>query len=534
MTISDAATKWAFSCVTNAAGKPPAGGLVLQQVTHDGHNFAKDIRVIGFWLETELVDPTSTPERIVSTTKKFYVLDDTTFTVSGITTLTPTPTTNPVSGATFNYLKDSDAALDFGSYFKDGVNSVACGVSAKYDAPALVGSLPNCEYAGLSIEEIFLFSRYSNSPKHEPSGGLSAARFHPMIRYAFSKNAGFDDKKQFTRLRSIRFDYRLQLYLDRHYDIPTNATLPRLGNQAALFADSDSAVGTSAVALGSGIWNLRNPFGAASTTSGAFDAVEKPLILEITAPGLGKGFSKFKSTPSGGGSPVDVRGWDNVHWWGARGGNATISAPGAFHCAHLHWRWGAAASLAGAKVNPMTPNTITSDPHFNPSTYPAGLVNPAVKGMWGPLVDPGIWIQTLRLAVVNNEAVLDPTKGATPAALSKDNWASLFDPGLGRAPADINKGGNGEDIVLWFSSEVHRDLTDSSAPAGSPYLNPSVPSLSSGSYSSGAGGTVFIHGIFFAHDAEKGGFGVGSTDPVYKPTDEAKIRSGKNWVRTAG
>ncbi len=82
-----------------------------------------------------------------------------------------------------------------------------------------------------------------------------------------------------------------------------------------------------------------------------------------------------------------------------------------------------------------------------------GLINPAVKGMWGPLVDPNIWIQTLRFAIVKNEAGLDPIKGAAPTALSKDNWASLFDPGLGWSPADINHSGNGEDIVLWFSTD---------------------------------------------------------------------------------
>jgi hypothetical protein len=44
----------------------------------------------------------------------------------------------------------------------------------------------------------------------------------------------------------------------------------------------------------------------------------------------------------------------------------------------------------------------------------------------------------------------------------------------------------------------------------------------------------FIHGLFFAHDAEKLGLAVGSTAPAYRPTDAATIRSGKSWVRTAG
>ena len=60
-----------------------------------------------------------------------------------------------------------------------------------------------------------------------------AARCHPMIRYAFTKNAAFDEKKPHTRVASIRFDYRLHMYMDRHYDKVTNAGLKQIGNQRA-------------------------------------------------------------------------------------------------------------------------------------------------------------------------------------------------------------------------------------------------------------------------------------------------------------
>ena len=36
------------------------------------------------------------------------------------------------------------------------------------------------------------------------------------------------------------------------------------------------------------------------------------------------------------------------------------------------------------------------------------------------------------------------------------------------------------------------------------------------------------------HNAEKTGLKVGSTDPAYRPTDEASIRSAKSWFRAAG
>jgi hypothetical protein len=515
MKVVDVATGWSFECPTTAGGDALPGGLVLQGVTNDGHNFAKDIRLIGLWLNVEQVDPSG---KVVSLPPKLYILDSPTFTGSAVKRLTPSPMFNPTLGKTFDYLKEADAALDFTTYFKDPKgNYVATGVSSTFDAPTLLNSLPNCEYGGLQVMQIFLLSHYSDFPVHEPSGQLKAARCHPLTRYALSPNPSFDPKKPFTRVRSIRFDYRLHLFLDRHHDVATNAGKPQLGNQAGLFADSDSKAGSVVVGFGSGVWNVFKPNTSATARSrGAFDAVEKPVVLEVTAPGLGKGFSNFKVTPKGGGTPIDVRAWDNVHWWGARGaGNPLISAPGAFHCAHMHWRWGAAVTLGGS---------VGTDPHFHPNTYPTGVSNSG--GIWGPLVDPAIWIQTIRVALVKNDPKLDPAK-APLTSLTKEDWSSLFDPGLRVAPDDIM---NGDDIVLWYAAEVHRDLSDPSAASGSQLANPKVPAL--GSYTSRGGGTVFLHGIFFAHDAEKPG--AGSTDPAHRPTDEATIRAGKNWVRTAG
>jgi len=45
--------------------------------------------------------------------------------------------------------------------------------------------------------------------------------------------------------------------------------------------------------------------------------------------------------------------------------------------------------------------------------------------------------------------------------------------------------------------------------------------------------SVFVSGIFFAHDAEITGVAVGTTDPQHFPTDEATIRAGKKWYRLA-
>src|SRR4029450_576365 len=81
----------------------------------------------------------------------------------------------------------------------------------------------------------------------------------------------------------IGFAYRLHLYVDRHHNTATNATLRQLGNQAGVFADSDNILATIVQAGAVGLWNWSLSTGV---SSGAFDAVEKPVVLEITAPGL--------------------------------------------------------------------------------------------------------------------------------------------------------------------------------------------------------------------------------------------------------
>jgi len=241
MKLTDPITNWSFDCLTDTGGKPLPGGIVLQNITHDGHNFAKDVRLIGFWIETENVNVSG---QVISTNKKFFVLDSSVFNVSQIAEHKPSPVLNPSYSSAFDYLKQTDAALNFTEYFKSGGTYTGYGVSAKFEGPTLLSSFPNCEYSGITIEQIFLFSRYSNSPRHEPSGGLSAARFHPMTRYTFSSNTSLDKKIPWTRVNSIRFDYRIHLFLDRHEDVMINKTLSQIGNQAGLFADSDTAVGT--------------------------------------------------------------------------------------------------------------------------------------------------------------------------------------------------------------------------------------------------------------------------------------------------
>jgi hypothetical protein len=510
--ISDAITGWDYSYLTDGAGgTPPAGGIVVQDVGHLGYSFARDIRLIGFWVEFETVAPDNA---VTSGPKIFHSLSAPDFTRGAIRVLTPKAVGAPVTPAALGDLKLVDTALDFAQYYKISGNYTASGLAATFTAPALLASATNPEMIGMTIDQVFIFGPYGVH-HHEPSGALQAARHHPMLKYAFQANPNLDKTKPRTRIASIRFDFRLHIKLDRHFDMTENAKATQLGNQAGLFADSDSASGTIVDAIGG---TIRHVDLSKGFSGGSFNGAEKPLIFEAMAPGLARGFPAYLVSPPPGGAVVGVRCWDNVHWWGARGpGNPIISAPGAFHAAHLHWRWGAAGAV--------TP--VRSDPTFNPKVYPSGVAaRPGVTGTWGPLVDPGIWMQSIRVAIVKNDPRLDPNTGVALGTLSKPDWKTLFDPGLRATPDEISAGA---DIVLWLSAEVAGRVTLPGYRDGS-FLPTDVAAKT---YIAAATGTIFLHGLFFAHNPEQTGIAVGQTGPQYTPNDEAAVRKARSWFRSS-
>ena len=513
--VSDATTGWNYSYLTDGAGStPPAGGLVLQNIDRLGHSFARDIRLIGFWIELETVDPDGT---VTAGAKTFHSLSAPEFTMGAIKVLTPQAPGAPTTPAALGDLKLVDTALDFANYYKTSGNYFATGIAATFTAATILAGATNPEMIGLVIDQVFIFGPYGQH-HHEPSGALMAARHHPMVKFEWQANPAFDKSKTRTRVKSLRFDYRLHLKLDRHHDLAENAKLAQLGNQAGLFADSDSSLATGINAIGGSIFHLSKSKGV---SGGSFVGAEKPLVFEVTAPGLSSGFPSYLTPPTQGSAIVGVRCWDNVHWWSARGlGQPIISAPGAFHAAHIHWRWGAAAAA--------TP--VRSDQTFNPTVYPSGVAaRPELKGTWGPLVDPRIWMQSIRLAIVKNDAKLDPTAGVPLNSLSTADWKALFNPGLRATPDDISAGA---DIVLWYSAEVAGRVLVPGYRDGS-FLPTDVPPQV---YQAKTSGTIFLHGIFFAHNPELSGGAfsvVGTTGPQYTPNSEADIRKTPSWFRSA-
>jgi hypothetical protein len=471
---------WTFDTeLDDATGKPPPSGLSLQKVRHDGHNFAQDIRLIGIWATVEHLNAFN---QVTGTSKKFIEVTARNFQFDPVRTIDPkTRTIAAKSGisSTFDYLKNGQTGLSFADYFEDGANYAVYGLVATCHEPNLFTNMQidNCLQDGLKVEQTLLFSRYGNDPPHEPSGGLTAARCHPMVSFEMTPNRSWEPAKPYTRIASLRFDFRLHLYLDAYLKDKTASGLYD-AQQAGLFADTDS--GSTRALLKGARHHFSGSFAKIAARE-AFYAIEKPLVREVVGPGL------IKGKPAGDfPKHADVVCWDNVHWWGGRGGPLP-STPGAFHAAHLHWRWGEFLSSWAGRA------TSSAWRRFNPGDA---------------LVDPRVRRQDLFVAIAKYNRATDPARVALSMATAM-TWEDLFHQNNFPTP-DLIK--SGADLVLWYSAEVY---PDEHAPWGK--------------------GAVFLHGIFFAHNREPEDFSisVGSRQPLYWPRDESDIEQGKTWFRSA-
>jgi hypothetical protein len=129
-------------------------------------------------------------------------------------------------------------------------------------------------------------------------------------------------------------------------------------------------------------------------------------------------------------------------------------------------------------------------------------------------VDPDIPVQTIRVAVTQGspDPNLESTDLGTLTAMTDQTWETAFD--RGKPPKVIQ---DGADICLWYSTEVFREALISKDKR----------------LTSKTSGTVFVHGIFFAHDAEKDSLAVGSRKEEYWDRSKSKIVSDNKWFRPA-
>lgn len=496
--ISDQATLWSFDLVQDTSGNPAPGGLILQNVRHDSHNYAQDVRVIGIWLKLELFDPSSAtakalPSRFVTLSPKWFDTDT-------VRQIGANPSVKPVDDVMMlNYFTGGFALKAIYSSTKD-----------------VFDGLTNCQHGLLLITQLWMFSPYGNSPPHEPSGGLSAARFHPTLKYKLEDSTHWDSTKPYTRVSSIRFDYRLHLHVDRSESSP-DAASSTPSNHAGLFRDRDvPPLSTKASASGAGF------------TYVAFEAAEKPLALEVVGPALYQGLAQ-KDLGAASGNPRQIfeKCWDNIHWWGHRQ-QGHISAPGAFHAVHMHWRWGAPIALAGGLFTTLgqAPDAVPNPGNFLPP-LPTVLRQGDIQNgtIFGPLVDSNIWTQTIYVAVTKYDKTMDPDQ-VDPSKCSTETFQDLF-TSRGK-PQDIYSGAN---CVMWYSTEIPREVDMQisyalSDPRGSGQSGPTNVSVIAGN-----SGYVLLHGTFFAHDPERTGKFIGDTAELYLQRDLATIQKQQQWYR---
>jgi len=184
--------------------------------------------------------------------------------------------------------------------------------------------------------------------------------------------------------------------------------------------------------------------------------------------------------------------------------NVYVSAPGAFHCAHSHWRWGSVLAMAdiniGTPDRPIPVLPVDTGVHFQPGT---------------PLLDPRIPWQTLQIAVTQNAKRFDPAQKTPLTDLTEDDWETLFERTPNNPPPV--KIADGDDIVLWYSTEVLKRFTP--------------PGQGMSTFVAAPQGTVFLHGFFFAHDDEMSGVAVGTTNAEHRPSSAAAIEKSKKWFR---
>lgn len=529
------------------------GGLVIRNLHNHYFQLAKDIRVIGIWVF---------PKDKESYSPKFMLLGPPDFERVGSGT--------PVVSGTIERSKDR---------FQDYNTIQELRMDFKSVEPLFE---EDGGYLYVTIK--YLMTDYGTTPPHEPStlvpgaGGLPAARFFPIVEFRYEND---------NRLASLRVDYRfnpsLQGTLEPDYKLRLN-TYP---NQMGIFKDADNIASAAISPVVQAAKELYEGGDDMYFAQGVLEAMEKPCIYEAAFFGLWKGESKtsVKQIMGSNGNveyfPVnenelnktEVRGWDNMHWWGSTGtGNPIISAIGAFHALHMHWRWGVGAQVLIQPFS-LTEYEIIYDPFQEQDLRTMEgfkrLAGKKLSELWNKkfdkifdfsdlkgLVDPSVPIQTHRMVVTKNAPDLDPSAyGDTDyvvtslRSLSTENFYDRFikdSKGDFTVPKEINvkdetKGYEGTDIVLWYSIEA--DVSDKSGDE--------------------IYGALFTNGLYFAHDPEpefidptldvevlpvptppflipyvevdvvkQTSLLRGSREVEYDPWGETKVRQNKKWFRS--
>jgi hypothetical protein len=482
----DQSTKWAYEVdVYDAAGEvnvdnkivnvgkgfAPRGGIILKNVYNHNFRMAYDIGIVGIYVfpNKNAQDNGHKIKFLVLGPPDFIQLDDNYKILKSDAIFDPFVTSRRKKN--FDKL-----GYNMDSYNEDTESEILVKYRSNYEMFG-TGS------GYLIVEQKFIFTKYDDKPAHEPSGALKAARLHPIIRLYFEK-----PKKD--TVEAFRVDYRFYLNLDnwtayekqeRYYgerrsfeNVAVRKSYPgKINNAAGVFKDDNRSK------------QYGDLLSDGSPEEVVFSSAEKPLVAELIAEGLNPKFSDR---------------WYNVHWWGAGKNWVAGSAPGSFHAVHIHWKW-------AFEIQRKFDNDGPDPEHEGEEPFKG-------KGIDGELTDPAVGRQTLRIAIVKDNSLFydgqkKEVKGYIynyPAFEEKNKVFGDFFKAINNVPGKIS---DGEDIVLYYSAEVK--LSESNK------TNNGTLDCS-----------VFVHGLFFAHQPEKSGMLTGSLGSFYK---NPKKPNSQSWTR---
>ncbi|GEM_PF-1142972 len=456
-------------------GFAPHGGLILRNIYNSGFRMAYDIGVVGIYAFPGPVakkNGQNKPVFLILGPPDFIQVDNDTFMPLDI---------NKAYDPIVDNSKIDSIGFNMATYNEDREKEL----KVTYRSTKEIFG-PGSGY--LFVCQKFIMTRYSDKPAHEPSGGLKAARFFPITQLIYNVPPNSKYKIE-DFVKSFRVDYRLYINLDSYarnkiQSIPTSydshpqhsviydrvKNKEKIKNAVGLFRDDDLPPSKL-----KGLSNLRSPENI------VFSSSEKPLVSEIITEGL---------------NPDQPILWDNIHWWGIGKDGVLGSTPGSFHAVHIHWRWSKSMQIKEDNDGP--------DPKHEGEPQFKG------KGLNGALVDPNIKNQILRIAVIKNKKITQSYHQQT-SEFFDDYFISLRDY---KEPENIKKG---DDIILYYSSEIK--------------LKQDNRLLVKKNNSGGLTASIFIHGLFFAHEVEKSSIFTGNNDSFYKNPKEPNKRLWRRYPK---
>jgi hypothetical protein len=183
------------------------GGYILKDISHLGYPFASDIRVVRVFVADGSPD-SHNPEQNYGKATEINCL------TLGSQDMEP--------------IQDNDRGAQISDAEKTilpytPIHSISKSFQTK-------GGISKTLTQDLRVTQTYLFTNYDNSPSHEPSGLLRAARLYPMVQFEF-----IPGNRQSPPPRYFRADFRIEFNLGQ-LSSSLNSE-PGVSHQAGVFKD---------------------------------------------------------------------------------------------------------------------------------------------------------------------------------------------------------------------------------------------------------------------------------------------------------